>query len=175
MTMEQITAAEDDRFRDLTPGTPERTTQHRGVEEDGDRHLRRYTDTVLANPVHELASRVRSLRRALLGAIGALEHAGYTVKAYCALDEAERSSPTWRAVRKAWEAAGHGPRYYLRFAPGTPRPMRVYPTRHAALEAAIEALEMCEGYPEAIELEGGARIMDCSAILRAWEDRHDPG
>lgn len=116
-----------------------------------------------------------SLRRALASAMMALESAGYTLDAYCSLGEEERDAPAWRAVRQAWEATGKGPKYVLHLSRGSRSGVRAFATRQEALEAAIEALEMCEAYPDRIEYEGGARLMDRAAILRAWEERHDPG
>lgn len=145
--------------------------------EPADPRVRRYLEDLPPGAVLELIGEVRRLRAALGAATAALEAAGLTPEAYRALPEAERESPRWRAARELWEAAGAGPGahpFVLRYADGSGRPPRAFPTREAALEAAVEALEMGDGYPEAIE-EDGVRLMDCTAILRAWEERHDPG
>ena len=122
----------------------------------------------------ELCQRLRELRGALEGAVTVLDGAGYSLEAYYALDEAERESPTWRAVRRAREACGAWPEYVMRYTRGSQEHSRSFPSRQAALDGAIEVLEMREGYPRAIET-GGRHLMDCNAILHAWEDRHDPG
>ena len=66
-------------------------------------------------------------------------------------------------------------------APGGPPPHRrehreerEFASTQKALEAAIAAIETNESYPEAIHVDGGC-VMDRASILRAWEDRHDPG
>jgi hypothetical protein len=122
----------------------------------------------------ELCQRIRELRGALEGAVAVLDGAGYSLDAYYALDEAQRESPTWKAVRRAREACGAWPEFVMRYARGGQELSRSYPSRQAALDGAIEVLEMREGYPSAIETQG-RHLMDCNAILRAWEDRHDPG
>jgi hypothetical protein len=66
------------------------------------------------------------------------------------------------------------PEYLLRYTRGSQEHSRTFPTRQAALEGAIEVIEMREGYPLAIETEG-RHLMNCDQILHAWEDRHDPG
>lgn len=175
MSTHPLTSVDENRLRDLELGTTALTRAERSGELFGDHAVRRYIDILPPSAALELIDTVRTLRRALNGAMLALERAGYTIEAYCGLDERERANPTWRAVREAWEATGEGPRYLLRFSPGPRQAVRAYPTKRAALEAAIEALEMCEGYPTAIELEGGTRLMNCAEILSAWEDRHDPG
>jgi hypothetical protein len=133
-----------------------------------------YREALSPSAALELIASVRNLRQGLDSAMKALEGAGYTLAAYCALDEAGRNSAIWRAVRQAWEATGQAPKYVLRYARGNHN-VAAYPSHQAALEAAIESLEMCEGYPVAIELEGGTRLMDNAAILQAWGERHDPG
>ena len=122
----------------------------------------------------EMIQRVQELRGALEGAVAVLDRAGYTLDAYYALDEAARESPQWRAVRRAREACGAWPEYVMRYTRGSQEHSRSYPSRQAALDGAIEVLEMREGYPSAIEVQG-EHLMDCNAILHAWEDRHDPG
>jgi hypothetical protein len=123
----------------------------------------------------DLIGNVRTLRHTLSNMSNALEAAGYTHEAYLGLDATERNAPIWRAIREMWETTGKAPRYILRFAGSARRGPSTFTTPEAALEAAIESLEMCEGYPDAIELEGGGRLMDCAAILQAWQERHDPG
>jgi hypothetical protein len=61
----------------------------------------------------------------------------------------------------------------LRWVRGSHRGERTFFTPEAALAAAIEAIEVNEMYPQAIEVDG-ARVMDTAAILRAWEERHNP-
>ena len=122
----------------------------------------------------ELETRLLELRGALEGAVAVLDSAGYSLDAYYRLDDAERESPQWRAVRRAREACGAWPEYVMRYTRGSQEHSRSYPSRQAALDGAIEVLEMREGYPSAIEVQG-EHLMDCNAILHAWEDRHDPG
>ena len=122
-----------------------------------------------------LAGEVACLRNTLDRLLHALEEEGYSVDRYCRLDEAGRSTPIWSALEQAWVATGRGPRYVLRSSKGCREEAADFPSRQAALEAAIEALEMCDGYPSSIELEGGSRLMDRTEILRVWGERHDPG
>lgn len=145
--------------------------------EPTDPRVRRYLEDLPPGTVLELIAEVRRLRLALEGASAALAAAGFTPEAYRALDDAERESPLWRAARQVWEAGVAEPAggaYVLRYSGGAARGARSFPTAEAALAAAIEALEMSDGYPEAIEADGVC-VMDCGAILRAWEERHDPG
>ena len=77
---------------------------------------------------------------------------------------------------KVWAAAGVShptPSCVLRWVRGSHRGERTFFTPEAALAAAIEAIEVNEMYPQAIEVDG-ARVMDTAAILRAWEERHNP-
>lgn len=131
-----------------------------------------YEDPTLVTA--DLEGRLRELRGALEGAVAVLSSAGFSLEAYYALDEQERETPKWRAVRRAREACGAWPEYVMRYTRGGQEHSRSYPSRQAALDGAIEVLEMREGYPSAIEA-GGQHLMDCNAILHAWEDRHDPG
>lgn len=146
-----------------------------GERPAGDPRVRRYLEALPPRTALDLVDELRHLRRTLEGAVAVLHHMGFTTEAYLALDDAERASPLWRAVRRAWETTGGGPEYLLHTTRGAEPEVRIFASREAALDAAIEALEMCEGYPEAIELQGGRRLMDRAAILRAWEERHDPG
>lgn len=140
-------------------------------EAAADPRVRRYLEDLAPGTALELIGEVRELREALRGVVSVLEEAGFTREAYRALEEAERASPRWRAVRRAWEAGGDAPEYVLRYTRGEARTFR---TPEAALAAAVESLEMNEAYPEAIEVEG-TPVMNTAAILRAWEERHDPG
>ena len=140
-------------------------------EDAADPRVRRYLEDLAPGTALELIGEIRELREALRGVVSVLEEAGFTREAHGMLDEAERGTPAWRAVARAWEACGAAPGCVLRYTRG---PARTFPTPEAALAAAVESLEMNEAYPEAIEVEGTA-VMDTAAILRAWEDRHDPG
>lgn len=174
MTPQRLTTVDDDRIRDLERHVLALSNLQiaRDVTDPG---LRRYLEMLPPQAAAELIDSVLRMRHALDRASTALESAGYTLEAYCALGEEERSSEAWQAVREAWEASGHGPRYLVRYTRGTRSGVNAYPTRRAAVEAAIEALEMCAAYPEAIELEDGTRVLNRAEILRMWEDRHDPG
>jgi hypothetical protein len=145
-----------------------------GAGAEDDPRLKRYLETFPPSTALHLVQEVRELRAALRGAVSVLESAGYTLDAYCRLDEAERESPEWTAVRRAREACAAWPEYVMRYTRGGQEHSRSFSTREAALDGAIEVIEMREGYPRVIEMEG-RNLMDCNDILHAWEDRHDPG
>lgn len=140
-----------------------------------DAWVRRYLAAFPPRTALQLVERARELRAGLRGAVEALEGEGYTHAAWEVLTPEEREAPVWRAVRRSWELMAETPAAVLRFSRGGESLTRAFPTPEAALHAAIDTLEMCDGYPEAIESESGEQLMDTAAILRAWEDRHDPG
>lgn len=133
-----------------------------------------------ANPTDPspLLSEVHMLREVLGDAVRALSRRGVTPAAYAALPEPERGQEVWREAVRVWKAAGIAPlparRVVLRCSDGGPGEEHVFASAQVALEAAIAAIEANESYPEAIVVDGRC-IMDRASILRAWEDRHDPG
>ena len=139
-----------------------------------DARVQRYLAAFPPRTALELVRQLRELRGALEGAVAVLESAGYTLDAYCRLDEVGRESPGWLAVRRAREAMGAWPEYVMHFTSGGREHSRSFSTRQEALNGAIEVIEMREGYPRAIET-GGRHLMSGDEILHAWEDRHDPG
>ena len=145
-----------------------------GGAEDDDARVQRYLAAFPPRTALELVRQLRELRGALEGAVAVLETAGFTLDAYCRLDEVGRESPGWLAVRRAREAIGVWPEYIMRFTSGGREHSRSFSTRQDALAGAIEVIEMREGYPRAIE-SGGRHLMSGDEILHAWEDRHDPG
>ena len=128
-------------------------------------------------PTPQLADPVPPhLHAALAAAASAFARLGYTPDAFAATEEEQRSAPLWRDVLKVWAAAGvehPTPSCILRYVRGSQRGERTFFTPEAALHAAIDAIELNEMYPQAIELDG-VRIMDSAAILHAWEERHNP-
>lgn len=136
--------------------------------------LQQYLRSLPPGTALEMVEQIRELRAALEGAVQLLEAVGYSRERHDELTNRERDSSAWRAVRRAWEAAGSGSEFVLRYTIGGKSVPRAHPTRKAALEAALEGLELGEGCPEAIE-QRGIRVMDSAAILSVWEDRHDPG
>lgn len=145
------------------------------LSEVTDPRIRRYLSALPPKIASKLLTRAIQMRKALDGAAELFESFGYSVAAYCDLEDAERDTPEWRAVKAVWDASGRGPRYILRYTSGGRRYVGVYRCYQDALEAGVETIESCSGYPEAIEMEGGNVVMDVAAILRAWEDRHEPG
>lgn len=136
--------------------------------------IQQYLRSIPPTTALEMIEQIRELRAALDGAVEVLEAAGYSQEKYDGLTDGERDSAIWSAVQRAWQAAGAGSEFVLRYSIGGKRGARAYPTCEAALEAALEGLELGEGCPEAIERRG-SRLLDSAAILSAWEDRHDPG
>lgn len=117
------------------------------------------------------------LRAALDAATRVLDAAGITPEAYAALDAASRDTPFWADAKRVWAArtaAASPERCVLRLARGGAITQRAYPTADAALQAAIEAIEMNEAYPRSIERDGSV-VYDGAEILRQWEERHMPG
>ena len=125
-------------------------------------------------PELSLDEQVRELRGALEGAVEVLAAAGYSAERYRFLTEGERASPLWAKARRVWEAVRPEGAFIVRYGSGTRGPERAYTTLEAALAAAVDSVEEGDGCPESIE-SGGTRLMDRTAILGAWEDRHDPG
>src|SRR5687768_15026661 len=118
---------------------------------EGDSRIRKYLEVLPPRAALELIRELRDVRDALDGAVAALERAGFTVEAYCALSDAEQDSPTWRAVRRARQVSGSWPEFVMRYTHGGEHHARSFPTRAAALNAAIEVLEMHEGHPDWID------------------------
>jgi hypothetical protein len=137
--------------------------------------VRRYLQACPPRLALQLVERTRALRQALGASSRALEALGYTREAYAALPAAERATTPWAAQAGAWALISAAPGAVLRFTRGEEVHSREFVSPQEALNAAIEALEMCEGYPQSIENGAGERLMDAAAILRAWEERHDPG
>jgi hypothetical protein len=145
-----------------------------GERAGADPGVRGYLEALPPRTALELVRQVRELRALLADAVSALDAAGFTLEAYYALDEAERESPGWLAFRRVREASGAWPEYVMRYTRGSQEHSQSFPTREAALDGAIEVIEMRAGYPRVIETEGRP-LMDCNDILHVWEDRHDPG
>ena len=123
-------------------------------------------------PEPALAERVRELQGALEGAVEVLAGAGYTEERYRLLTEAERVSPVWTRARRAWETARPPASFVVRYGPAARGSERAYATLEAAVAAAVDAVEEGDG-AESIE-RAGIRLMDRTAILGVWQDRHDP-
>lgn len=127
---------------------------------------------------NDLMSEVRLLREVLNDAVRVLARRGVTPAAFARLPEAERNREVWTEAVRVWRAAGVAPeppqRVVLRSTAGDHGEEKVFSSPQGALEAAIAAIEENAGYPEAIEVDGRC-VMDRASILRAWEDRHDPG
>lgn len=123
-------------------------------------------------------SEIVHLSEALRQAVRALALRGVTPAAYASLSDAERGEEMWAAATHAWRAAGVDfelpTRVVLRCSSGSDLEVHEFSSPRGALEAAIAAIELNESYPEAIEVDGRC-LMDRASILRAWEDRHDPG
>lgn len=126
----------------------------------------------------EPTEREARLADALRQAVRALALRGVTPQAFAALSAPERGEEVWEAAAQAWRAAGVDfelpSRVVLRCSGGGDPEEFEFVTPRRALEAAISAIELNESYPEAIEVDGRC-VMDRASILRAWEDRHDPG
>ena len=123
-------------------------------------------------------SEVRLLREVLNDAVRALARRGVTPAVYATLPEADRGRELWKEAVRIWQAAGVAPeptqRVVLRCTCAGQGEEQEFASPRAALEAAIASIEVNERYPEAIEVDGRC-FMDRASILRAWEDRHDPG
>jgi hypothetical protein len=123
-------------------------------------------------------SEVVHLREALRQAVRALALRGVTPAAFGSLSDEERGQEVWVSAAHAWRAAGVDfelpTRVVLRCSSGRDLEEHEFSSPRGALEAAIAAIELNESYPEAIEVDGRC-VMDRASILRAWEDRHDPG
>ncbi len=121
---------------------------------------------------------VRLLREALDDAVRVLARRGVTPSAFARLPEQERARELWVEAVRIWKAAGvapePAPRVVLRCTALPDGEEIEFASPQGALEAAIAAIETNESYPEAIEVDGRC-IMDRASILRAWEERHDPG
>ena len=95
MAMQRLTS-EDRRLRDL-----ERhllmLSDLPASDDIPDPELRRYVDTLPPNIAAQLVAKVQQMRKALSGAMAALEHVGYPQEAYAELSPEERASPQWRA------------------------------------------------------------------------------
>ncbi|HUE95885.1 MAG TPA: hypothetical protein VMN39_04470 [Longimicrobiaceae bacterium] len=174
MTPQRLTSVDDARLRDLEHNVVALSNLELAGDV-ADPRLRRYLDLLPPRAAAELIGAMLQMRHALDRASNVLRSAGYTIEAFCALDETERGSGMWKAVREAGDGTGQGPKYFLRYTRGARTRVRAYPTREEAIEAAITALEDCDGYPEAILLENGTTVLSCADLLRMWEDRHDPG
>lgn len=127
---------------------------------------------------NQLMAEVERLREALYDAVRALGRRGVTPARLASLPDGGRGDRVWEEAARVWRAAGvhvHLPaRAVLRCTDGAVEKEYEYPSPRHALEAAIAAIEINAGYPEAIEVDG-RRIMDRASILRAWTNRHDPG
>jgi hypothetical protein len=137
--------------------------------------VRRYLQELPPGAALRMVEQLREVRGALVAAVGVLERAGYDRARYEQLSEEERGSADWVTMVRCWALVGPAPVYHLRVTHGQQTRERAFPTPEAALAAAIETLEMNDGYPEAITGTGGEMVMGCAEILRAWEERHDPG
>jgi hypothetical protein len=137
--------------------------------------VRRYLEEFPPGAALRLLHETRQLRDALGGVIAILERNGYSRDSFATLDEAERNSDDWVAVQQCWSLTEPRPSFLLRVSRGEVTTEVAFPSREEALAAAIESLEMLNGYPEAILLPDGQSVMNCAEILRAWEERHDPG
>jgi hypothetical protein len=137
--------------------------------------VRRYLEEFPPGAALRLVREIRQLRDALDRAISILDSNGYSRESFARLDEAERTSENWVAVQQCWSLTEPRPSFLLRVSRGEAVSDTAFASREEALAAAIESLEMLNGYPEAILLPDGEPVMNCAEILRAWEDRHDPG
>lgn len=142
-----------------------------------DPDVRRSLESVRPRTVADLIEEIHRLRDALGGAIELLADKGYTTDAYGRLSEGEQKGEQWQAMMRLWKAAGAEPRpgsrVVLRFTTDSGHGEREYPTLQAALEAALAEVESGRDYPEGIDVDGRP-VLGRSAILREWEDRHDP-
>lgn len=134
---------------------------------------------ILKEPEHpDRDAETQRLRAALDDAVRALARCGVTPATLATLSERERGNQLWQEAARVWTAAGVDfelpCRVVLRCTGREPSEAQEFASPEVALEAAIAAIEVNESYPEAIEVDGRC-IMDRASILRAWEDRHDPG
>jgi hypothetical protein len=156
---------------EATPGVDPATQSGERMEGWARRYLQEFPPAAALRLVNE----TRQLRSTLLAVITILEAKGYSREAFAALSQAERSSQDWVAVQQCWSLAEAPPSFLLRVSRGELTTEVAFASREEALAAAIESLEMLNGYPEAIVLPDGRPVMNCAEILRAWEERHDPG
>jgi hypothetical protein len=139
--------------------------------------LRRSLESFRPRTVADLLEEIHRLRDALGSAIKVLAGKGYTPDAYRRLSEGEQRCEPWLTMTRLWKTAGvetePRSRVVLRFTTDSGRGEHEYPTLQAAVEAAIAEVESGRDYPEGIDVDGRP-VLDRSAILREWEERHDP-
>lgn len=175
MTNPAMALPDENRLRMIDlEATPIPASGAHGTEPMGE-WVRRYLEEFPPGAALRLVHEARQLRDALRNVIAILDSNGYSREVFDRLSEVERSNEDWVAVQKCWSLTEPRPAFLLRVSRGDVTTEVAFPSRDEALAAAIESLEMLNGYPESILLPDGQPVMSCAEILRAWEERHDPG